>query len=210
MRSCSLASSASAISATCPPDSRRMSTGTETHLRASSHLRSCQIARVLFQRDHAVPVTQALFHELLRTTRGCRRQHTVQSFHTSCPVSLFLLAPLQYPVCSLVNEQSIRHTFARAEQHTHSVHLRSLIWTSRHHQSPLHSVLQLEETVFPLHSRHISREMHISARVQRTTPSSPTIRKPVVNNQVAPLPSGKLGTTSEGFPHSKRVRVDET
>ena len=30
------------------------------------------------KRDHAVPVTEPLFHELLRTASRCRRQHTVE------------------------------------------------------------------------------------------------------------------------------------
>ena len=107
-------------------------------------------------------------------TRGCRRLHTVESFDTSCPVSLFLLAPLQYPLCSFVSEHSVRHVFARAEQQTHSVHLRSLVLTSRHHHSPLHGVLHLEEILFPLQSRLISREDAHQCRVQRTTSSSPT------------------------------------
>ena len=123
--------------------------------------------------------------------RSSRRQHAVESFNTSCSVLAFLLLSLQYPSCSIVKEHSVRHATARVEQHTHGVHLRSLVLTSRHHQTPLHGVLQLEEIVFPLQSRLISREMHISAesREQRHR-----------LNHVAPLPNEKLGTTSEGFP----------
>ena len=82
------------------------------------HQRSCQSLACPSKRDHVVPVTQPLFHELLRTARGCRRQHIVESFENSCPILVFLLAPLQYPLCSVVTESSVRHAFARAEQQT--------------------------------------------------------------------------------------------
>ena len=98
-----------------------------------------------------------------------------------------------YPPCSIVNEHSFRHALARVEQQTHGVHLRSLVLTSRHHHS-LHSVLDLEETGFPLQSRLMSREMHINAESRE--------QRHRLNNQDAPLPNGKLGTTSEGYPQS--------
>ena len=44
-----------------------------------------------------------------------RRQHTAESFDTSCLVSLFLLAPLQYPLCSFVNEAPRRGSVERGE-----------------------------------------------------------------------------------------------
>ena len=129
-------------------------------------------------------------------TRGCRRQHTEESIDTSCPVLAFLLVSLQYPPCSIVIEHSVRHALARVEQQTHGVHLRSLVLTSRLHHSPLHDILQLEEIVFPLQSRLISREMHIAeSREQHQC----------LNNQDAPLPNGKLGTTSEVFHNTNEL-----
>ena len=62
---------------------------------------------------------------------------------------------------------------------------------------PLHGVLQLEEIVFPLQSRLISREMHISAESRE--------QRHRLNNQAAPLPYGKLGTTSEVFPQYNKL-----
>ena len=63
-------------------------------------------------------------------------------------------------------------------------------------------MLQLEEIVFPLQSRLISREMHISAESRE--------QRHRLNNQEAPLPNGKLGTTSEVLPQHKRVRIGMT
>ena len=145
-----------------------MSTGTETRLRASPLQQSADSLAYPSQRDHAVPFTEPLFHELLCTARSSRRQHAVESFDTSCSV----LAILLVSSCSLVNEHSVRHDTARVERQTHGVHLRSLVLTSRHHHTPLHGVLQLEEIIFPLQSRLISREVHISAE-SREQPSSP-------------------------------------
>ena len=142
--------------------------------------------------------SQSLFHELLRTTRGCRRQHAVES----CPVLVFFLAPLQYPLSSIVNESSVRHALARAEQQTHSVHLRSLVLTSRHHHTPFHCVLQLEEIILSLQSRLIYREMHVSAESRE--------QRRCLNNQDAPPPNGKLGITSVDLPQHKRVRIGKT
>ena len=68
------------------------------------------------KRDHAVSFTEPLFHELLCTARSSRRQHAVESFNTSGSVLAFLLVSLQYPSCSIVNEHSVRHATARAEQ----------------------------------------------------------------------------------------------
>ena len=144
------------------------------------------------KRDRAVPVTEPLFHELLRTARSSRRQHTVESFDTSCPFLAVLLVSLQYPSCSIVKEHSVCHATARVEQQTHGVHLRSLVLTSRHHHSPLHGILQLEGIVFPVQSRLISREMHISAESRE--------QRHCLNNQEPPRPNGKLGSTSESFP----------
>ena len=128
--------------------------------------------------DHAVSFTEPLFHELLCTTRGCRRQHAVESFHTSCSILAFLLVSLQCPSCSIVNEHSVRHTTARIEQQTHGMHLRSLVLTSRHHHTPFHSVLRIEEIIFPLQSRLIFREMHVSAESRK--------QRRRLNNQNAP------------------------
>ena len=74
------------------------------------------------------------------------------------------------------------------------VHRRSLVLTSRHHHTPLHGILQLEELV---QSRLISREMHISAESRK--------QRRRLNNQAAPLPYGKLGTTSEDFPQYNKL-----
>ena len=68
------------------------------------------------KRDHAVPFTEPLFHELLCTARSGRLQHAVESFDTSCSVLAFLLVSLQYPSCFFVNEHSVRHATARVEQ----------------------------------------------------------------------------------------------
>ena len=170
-------------------------TGTETRLKASPHQRSCRIARASFQ-TRPCRSTEPLFHEFLRTTRGSR-QHTVESFDTSCAVLAFLLLSLQYPPCSIVNEHSVRHALARVEQQTHGVHLRSLVLTSRHHHTPLHGILQLEEMVLPIAvPSHHQRNAH-HCRVQRKTSSS--------QYQAAPLPNGKLDTTSEGFPQYNKL-----
>ena len=123
----------------------------------------------------------------------------MESFDTSCSVLAFLLVSLQYPSCSVVNEDSVRHATASIEQHTHGVHLRSLVLTSRHHHTPLHGILQLEELA---QSRLISREMHISAESRK--------QRRRLNNQAAALPYGKLGTTSEGFSTIQQVRIGET
>ena len=67
---------------------------------------------------------------------------------------------------------------------------------------PLEESLQLEEIVFPLQSRLSSREMHISAESRK--------QRHRLNKQAAPLPNGKLGTTSEGFSTTQQVRIGET
>ena len=177
-----------------------MSTGTGTRLRASPLAESLAYPS---KRDHSVSFTAPLFHQLFRTARSSRRQHAVESFDTSCSVLAFLLVSLQYPSCSIVNEHSVRHATARVEQHTHGVHLRSLVLTSRHHHTPFDGVLQLEEIIFPLQSRLISREMHISAESRK--------QRQRLGNQAAPLPNGKLGNTSDGFfPQLQQVRIGET
>ena len=71
--------------------------------------RSCKNVRVLFQARqyrsfHPSVVSRVPLHE----KRGCRSQHTEESFHTSCLVSLFLLTPLQYPVCPKPQHSAIR------------------------------------------------------------------------------------------------------
>ena len=147
----------------CPQGCQGMSTGTETHLRASPHQRSCRICRVS-KRDHAVPVSESFSHELVRTARSCRRQHAVESFDTSCLVLAFLLVSLQYPLCSIVNESSVRHALARAN----SVHLRSLVLTSGH--KPFATPRRSENLPTAIPS-HLQRNAH-QCRVQRTTSSS--------------------------------------
>ena len=90
---------------------------------------------------------------------------------------------------------------ARVEQQTHGVHLRSLVLTSRHHHTPVHGILQLEETVFPLQSRLISGEVHISAES--------TEQRHRLNNQAASPPNGKLGHHFRGFATRQQIRIGE-
>ena len=78
----------------------------------------------------------------------------------------------------------------------HVLSNRLMVLTFRHHRTPLHGVLQLEEIIFPLQSRLISREVHISAESRE---------RRRLNDQAAPLPNGKLGTTSEGFPQNNKL-----
>ena len=82
------------------------------------------------------------------------------------------------------------------------VHLRSLVLISRHHHTPFQGVLQLEEIIFPLQSRLISREMHVSAESRK--------QRHRFKTQAAPLPNGKLGTISEEFSTIQQIRIGET
>ena len=111
------------------------------------------------------------------------------------------------PCCIHLAPSSISTLFVMPShvlrQQTHGGHLRSLVLTSRHHHSPLHCVLQLGEIIFPLQSRLISREMHISAESRRTTSlSSITRMLRYLMENWAPLP--------RVFHNHKRVRIDET
>ena len=48
-----------------------------------------------------------------------------------------------------------------------------LMACSRHHHTPVHGVLQLEEIIFPLQSRLISREMYVSAQSRKQHQAAP-------------------------------------
>ena len=61
-----------------------------------------------------------------------------------------------------------------------------------------HSASRRDNLPIAVLFRH-QRNVH-QYRVQRTTSSSPTRKNPVASNQTAPLPNGRLGTTSEGLP----------
>ena len=95
---------------------------------------------------------------------------------------------------TFVNEHSVRHAIARIEQHTHGLHLRSLVLTSRHH----HGVLQLEEIILQLQSRLISRGTSVPSPENNDIASITRLLRYQMENW-APLPKGfpqynKLGS----------------
>ena len=90
--------------------------------------------------DHTVPVTQALFHEFLRTTdvveASIQKRAFTPAVLSRCSCSL----PCSIQVASSSTRTRFDipwHVLSRA---AHSVHLCPLIWTSRHHHSPFHSI----------------------------------------------------------------------
>ena len=96
------------------------------------------------KRDHAVPVTEPLFH-------------------AGCPVLAFLLVSLQYP------SHSVRRAVARVEQQTHGMHLRSLVLTSRTSPfaTPRRSATRRDSLPIAVPS-HIQRNAHhAESREQR-------------------------------------------
>ena len=145
---------------------------------------------VLPNRSRTLPNAIMPFRSLSPCFTSSFAQPEVVAASTQCSILAFLLVSLQYPSRSIINEHSVRHATARVEQHTHGVHLRSLVLTSRHHHTPFHGVLQLEEIIFPLQSRLIPEKCTSVPSPENNDIASITRLPRYHMENWAPLPKG--------------------
>ena len=189
----------------CPQGRQRMSTGTETRLRASPLQQSCRIARVSFQTRSCRPFTEPMFHELHSTARSGRRQHAVESFRgPAVRFSRFYWSPCSIHLApSSMSTMFVMplHVLSR-ESSWRASEIARLDLSTSPYATPRHSATRRDGSLPIAVPSHLQRNSH-QCRVQRTT--SCASMEPGCS-----ATKWKTGHHFRGFSTIQQVRIGET